>query len=151
MRVHGFSEKPQGDGGWINGGFFVLSPQGRSSYIDGDATVWEQEPLSAWRAEGQLMAYQHDGFWQPMDTLRDKSLLEELWAVAARRRGRCGLTDGRTAFWRGKRVFVTGHTGFKGSWLSLWLQRWAPRCTGYALPPPTEPSLFERGATSPTA
>ncbi len=78
-RVTGFQEKPIGDGGWINGGFFVLSTEvGR--YIEGDATVWEQEPMQRLAAEGKLSVYFHDGFWQPMDTLRDKRQLEELWA-----------------------------------------------------------------------
>ncbi len=77
-RVTGFMEKPVGDGGWINGGFFVLSPK-VGDYIEGDATVWEREPLERLAAEGQLSVYFHDGFWQPMDTLRDKRYLEELW------------------------------------------------------------------------
>jgi glucose-1-phosphate cytidylyltransferase len=78
-RVTGFQEKPVGDGGWINGGFFVLSPEvGR--YIDGDKSVWEREPMQQLAADGQLGAYFHKGFWQPMDTLRDKRHLEELWA-----------------------------------------------------------------------
>ena len=62
----------------INGGFFVLSPS-TLKYIAGDATVWEQEPLNTLAADGQLMAFEHSGFWQPMDTLRDKQLLEKLW------------------------------------------------------------------------
>lgn len=78
-RVRGFQEKPQGDGGWINGGFFVLSPQA-IEYIAGDAVIWEREPLERLAREGQLAAYCHRGFWQPMDTLRDKVYLEELWA-----------------------------------------------------------------------
>jgi glucose-1-phosphate cytidylyltransferase len=78
-RVTGFQEKPMGDGGWINGGFFVLSPK-VGNYIDGDATVWEQEPMQKLAAEDQLSVYFHHGFWQPMDTLRDKRQLEELWA-----------------------------------------------------------------------
>jgi glucose-1-phosphate cytidylyltransferase len=78
-RVLSFTEKPRGDGGLINGGFFVLSP-GVLSYIEGDHTVWEREPLNRLAGEGQLMAFEHHGFWQPMDTLRDKHLLEELWA-----------------------------------------------------------------------
>jgi glucose-1-phosphate cytidylyltransferase len=78
-RVTGFQEKPTGDGGWINGGFFVLSPEvGR--YIGGDATVWEQEPMQRLAADEQLSVYFHKGFWQPMDTLRDKRHLEDLWA-----------------------------------------------------------------------
>ncbi|QYE35947.1 glucose-1-phosphate cytidylyltransferase [Polymorphobacter sp. PAMC 29334] len=77
--VRGFVEKPRGDGGWINGGFFVLSPA-CIDYIDGDATTWEAEPLNRIAASGQLQAYMHTGFWQPMDTLRDKNHLEQLWA-----------------------------------------------------------------------
>ncbi len=77
-RVVAFQEKPMGDGGRINGGFFVLDPK-VIDHIDGDATVWEQEPLMKLASSGQLMAYPHDGFWQPMDTLRDKKLLLELW------------------------------------------------------------------------
>lgn len=76
--VFGFTEKPRGEAGWINGGFFVLSPK-VLPYIAGDSTAWEAEPLSDLAADGHLMAYQHDGFWQPMDTLRDKNHLEELW------------------------------------------------------------------------
>ena len=77
--VHGFIEKPKGDGGWINGGFFLLSPK-VIDYVEGDATSWEHEPLTRLAADRQLMAYEHKGFWQPMDTLRDKTQLEELWA-----------------------------------------------------------------------
>jgi glucose-1-phosphate cytidylyltransferase len=78
-RVTGFQEKPVGDGGWINGGFFVLSPD-VGAYIEGDDSVWEREPLERLAAENQLTVYFHDGFWHPMDTLRDKRLLESLWA-----------------------------------------------------------------------
>ena len=78
-RVNSFKEKPKGDGAMINGGFFVLSPQ-VLRHVANDATVWEQEPLNRLAEEGQLMAYEHSGFWQPMDTLRDKQLLEALWA-----------------------------------------------------------------------
>lgn len=76
--VHSFVEKPKGDGGWINGGFFVLSPQ-CLDYIEGDSSSWEGEPLAKIAADDQLMAYEHRGFWQPMDTLRDMNLLEDLW------------------------------------------------------------------------
>jgi glucose-1-phosphate cytidylyltransferase len=76
--VTSFREKPKGDGGMINGGFFVLSPK-VVDLIAGDQTVWEREPLERLAEKGQLMAYQHHGFWQPMDTLRDKNYLEELW------------------------------------------------------------------------
>ena len=77
--VSGFIEKPEGDGGWINGGFFVLEPA-VIDYIQDDATTWEREPLQRLASENQLSAFVHTGFWQPMDTLRDKLLLEELWA-----------------------------------------------------------------------
>ena len=78
-RVLNFKEKPKGDGAMINGGFFVLSPK-VLGYLGGDDTVWEQQPLQQLAEDGELMAYEHHGFWQPMDTLRDKHLLEELWA-----------------------------------------------------------------------
>ena len=78
--VTGFVEKPPGDGGLINGGFFVLSPK-VLDLIEGDSTSWEGEPLSQLAAAGQLAAYEHQGFWQPMDTLRDKNMLEELWSL----------------------------------------------------------------------
>lgn len=73
-----FQEKPDGDNAWINGGFFVLEPE-VIDRIESDATLWEQEPLRSLASEGQLTAYHHHGFWQPMDTLRDRHLLEELW------------------------------------------------------------------------
>lgn len=78
-KVSQFMEKPKGDGAMINGGFFVLSPD-VLQYLDGDETIWERTPLETLASEGQLAAFQHTGFWQPMDTLRDKVLLEELWA-----------------------------------------------------------------------
>ena len=77
-RVAAFKEKPACEGGWVNGGFFVLSTR-VIDYIDDDQTAWEREPLERLAAESNLHAYHHDGFWQPMDTLRDKMLLEELW------------------------------------------------------------------------
>lgn len=76
--VKGFSEKPKGDGGFINGGFFILSPK-CLDYIEGDNSTWEGEPLVKIASYGELMAFEHTGFWQPMDTLRDKNHLEELW------------------------------------------------------------------------
>lgn len=79
-QVRSFKEKPQGDGAMINGGFFVLNPE-VLKYVTDDKTIWEQEPLMRLAADGQLMAYEHEGFWQPMDTLRDKHHLEELWAA----------------------------------------------------------------------
>ncbi len=86
-RITHFREKPQGDGAWVNGGFFVVEPAA-IDYIDGDATIWEREPLEKLAGEGRLAAYRHYGFWQPMDTLRDKMVLEKMWS------------DGRQAPWK---------------------------------------------------
>lgn len=80
QQIRSFKEKPKGDGAFINGGFFVLSPKVLAE-IGSDETVWEQEPLQNLAVKGELMAYEHEGFWQPMDTLRDKHLLEELWTT----------------------------------------------------------------------
>ena len=77
-QVEHFREKPTGDDAWVNGGFFVLDPEALD-YIDGDDTVWERDPMEALARDGQLSAYKHAGFWQPMDTLRDRMYLEELW------------------------------------------------------------------------
>jgi glucose-1-phosphate cytidylyltransferase len=74
-----FQEKPEGDGAWINGGFFVLEPS-VIDLIEGDQTIWERAPMESLTSEKQLCVYKHDGFWQPMDTLREKNQLEELWA-----------------------------------------------------------------------
>lgn len=77
-KVEAFVEKPVMESGWINGGFFVLNPS-VLDYIDGDETLWEQEPMRSLAEDGQLRAFLHEGFWQPMDTLREKTMLEELW------------------------------------------------------------------------
>lgn len=87
MRLEGehvseFTEKPAGDEAWINGGFFVVSPR-VAAYIDGDDTSWEVEPLQRLAADGELSSYRHSGFWQPMDTMREKERLNELWASGA--------------------------------------------------------------------
>jgi len=79
QQVRSFMEKPRGEGGLVNGGFFVLNPSVLQLLHD-DSTVWEQQPLAQLATDGELMAFEHDGFWQPMDTLRDKVLLEDLWA-----------------------------------------------------------------------
>lgn len=78
-RIKNFQEKPDGDGSWINGGFFVLEPS-VIDLIDADSTIWERKPLESLAKSNQLSIYKHNGFWQPMDTLRDKQHLEELWA-----------------------------------------------------------------------
>jgi len=80
IKISRFREKPQGDGAWINGGFFALEP-GIMDYIEGDSTVWEQEPLQRLARDGMLSAFKHYGFWHPMDTLRDKMVLEQMWAL----------------------------------------------------------------------
>ncbi|MEA2235610.1 MAG: glucose-phosphate cytidylyltransferase [Thermoanaerobaculia bacterium] len=79
-KIRTFAEKPPGDGSWVNGGFFVLEPQ-VFDYLGGDETIWEREPLETLARDGHLSAYKHDGFWQPMDTLRDKTLLDALWGT----------------------------------------------------------------------
>jgi glucose-1-phosphate cytidylyltransferase len=76
--VNAFEEKPRGDGGWMNGGFFVLSP-GVLRYLQDDDTVWEQEPLRTLARDRELACFRHDGFWHPMDTLRDRNELQRLW------------------------------------------------------------------------
>jgi glucose-1-phosphate cytidylyltransferase len=76
--ITSFREKPKGDGSWVNGGFFVLEKE-VFDFIEGDSTIWEKEPLEKLAEKGELSAYKHSGFWQPMDTLRDKMKLEELW------------------------------------------------------------------------
>jgi glucose-1-phosphate cytidylyltransferase len=81
-QVKGFQEKPKGDGSWINGGFFVLEPE-VFGYIDGDATIFERQPLEGLARDGQLVAYKHPGFWQPMDTMRDRDHLEDLWKTGS--------------------------------------------------------------------
>jgi glucose-1-phosphate cytidylyltransferase len=77
--VRSFTEKPKASGSWVNSGFFVLEPE-TLDYIDGDDTVWEQEPMQRLAHEGEIVAYMHEGFWHPMDTLRDKAVLTDLWA-----------------------------------------------------------------------
>ena len=77
-RIVAFKEKPDGDGAWVNGGFFVLEP-GAINYIENDLSIWEREPLERLAHDGQLSAFRHDGFWQPMDTLHDKMVLDQMW------------------------------------------------------------------------
>jgi len=79
MTVHSFMEKPKGDGAWINGGFFVCEPEVFDFIKDGDGTVWEQQPMEQIANSGQMAAYKHNGFWRPMDTLKDKHDLNDMW------------------------------------------------------------------------
>jgi CDP-glucose 4,6-dehydratase len=109
-----FIEKPSGDNGYINGGFFVLSPK-VLDHIEGNETVWEQEPMQALARAGQLAAFRHNGFWHPMDTLP---------AVGIRAGGMEAMGNPDPSFWGDRMVLITGHTGFKGSWL---LARWPYR------------------------
>ncbi len=113
VQVTRFEEKPQLGEGWINGGFFVLEP-GIAEYITGDASVFEREPLERIAKDGQLVAYRHHGFWQCMDTLRDKRQLEALWQNWKR-----ALEGDRmkSSFWCDRPTLVTGATGLLGSWL----------------------------------
>ena len=123
----------------INGGFFVLSPQ-VLDYIADDNTIWEREPLERLAEEGELGGIPArgilaaDGHPARQDASR---------GIVAIRQGAVEGVEVNPAFWHGKRVLLTGHTGFKGSWLSLWLQSMGAQVTGYALAPPTNPSLFE--------
>ena len=79
QQVKSFREKPSGDGSWINGGFFVLEPSAIDRITEGDSTIWERTPLESMASDGELHAFKHDGYWSPMDTLRDKNELEALW------------------------------------------------------------------------
>ncbi len=124
----------------MNGGFFVLSPE-VARYLEDDETVWEQEPMRALAREGELACYRHEGFWHTMDTLRERHELEELWQSGAPWRTGRGGSDVDPGFWRDRRVLVTGHTGFKGVWLTLWLQLLGARVSGFSGPPPSVPSL----------
>lgn len=119
----------------------VLEPQ-VIDYIDGDMTTFEREPLERLSQEGQLQAYKYDGFWQCMDTMRDKMQLEEM-LEQGKLRGKCGINNMDLSFYKGKTVLITGHTGFKGSWMCKVLQKIGANVVGYSLQSPTEPNLFE--------
>ena len=130
--VKKFQEKPDGDGNWISGGFFVLD-KSVLSYIDDDETIWEKKPLENLVKNRQLKAYKHKGFWASMDTLNDKNKLEKMWLLK-KFHGKHGMNNLKN-FWKGKKVFITGHTGFKGSWLLLTLKELGAVIAGYSLPP----------------
>ncbi len=139
-RVREFTEKPQTGEGWINGGFFVFEPR-VFSYLDGDESVLEKTPLERLARDGELMAFEHHDFWQPMDTLREKRVLDELWA-SGKAPWKILVMAPVLEFFRGRRVLVTGHTGFKGAWLCEWLLTLGANVVGFARPPDQEPSLF---------
>ncbi len=139
--VETFEEKPRGDGSWMNGGFFVLSPE-VARYLVGDRTVWEQEPLRALARDGQLACFRHDGFWHPMDTLRDRNDLQA-----------CGRPDARPGARGHDRDRSSGATGAccspatPGSRAAGWrcgCSRWAPG-VGLSLPRADRPSLYDAG------
>ena len=140
--VHSFREKQSSDGAAINAGYMVCQPE-VFSYIEGDSTVFERETLPRLAAEGELMSYSHEGFWQCMDTRREMDMLEKYWDTgSAAMEGVEHMNAGYLSYFRGKRVLITGHTGFKGSWLCRLLVTLGAEVTGYSLVPPTEPNLF---------
>ncbi len=111
--------------------------------INGDQTPWENDPLLNLTKNNELMAYRHEGFWQPMDTLRDKNYLEDLWIrgmLMADLEMISRLPNKK--FWKNKKVLITGHSGFKGSWLVIWLHRLGAKVSGISLPPSTSPNLY---------
>ena len=138
--VSHFEEKPPEEGGWVNGGFFVLS-SGVFDLIDGDDVVWEHVPMQHLAAEGELAAYLHDGFWHCHGYASGQA---QSGTVVGQRQSALGNLErgGLMNVWQGRRVFVTGHTGFKGGWLSLWLHEVGACVSGYGLLPESEPNLF---------
>ena len=162
-RVVEFTQKLRERETWINGGFFVFEP-GVLDYLPGDDEPLEQSPLANLARDGQLFAYKHPGFWHPMDTVRDRDYLNGLCAGATPPwmefdrapaeplflASREDLSPNMAASFEqplrdalhGRRVLLTGHTGFKGGWLSLWLKRLGAEVVGVSLPPPAGPSLY---------
>ena len=140
-RVTAFVEKPPGDGGMINGGFFVLSPR-CLDFIEGDDSRLGRLPIIRLAAMGQMMAFEHRGFWQADGYLARQEHVGRAVGIRQGAMEDLALTDRRASFWRGKRVLLTGHTGFKGSWLALWLQQLGAKVTGISLPPLTTPDLY---------
>ena len=141
-KVTQFQEKPEGDGSWINGGFFVLEPS-VMDYIESDSTIWERSPLETLAIEGELSVYKHNGFWCPMDTMRDKIMLNELWEKI-KPLETLGMIENIQNSFKNLRVLITGDTGFKGSWLCEWLLTMGSECFGVGLAPNTNPSLFNK-------
>ena len=144
-QVADFVEKPQRRRRLDQRRLLRAVAESASTIIEGDATPWEAEPMAAAGREGELMAFEHHGFWQPMDTLRDKNQLESC-GNPARRHGSCGRdASARSRSGVLARQARPGHRPhrFQGGWLALWLQRLGARVTGVALPPETEPNLFD--------
>lgn len=141
--VRAIREKKNVDGSLINAGYMVLKPA-IFDYLTDDTCVFEQKPMQL-AADGQLMRYTHKGFWQCMDTVRERQLLEKLYAkgTAPWKKWRiqpCLVM--MRSFFAGKRVFLTRHAGFEGSWLCKMLVMAGAQVTGYSLEPPTDPDLF---------
>ena len=119
-------------------------------YLTDDTCVFEQQPLNRLAAERQIAAFIHPGFWQCMDTYREQQLLTNLWnsgkapwKITAMTIPTAGETKLFNGYYQGRRVLVTGHTGFKGGWISLWLKKLGASVWGVSLPPPTHPNLHE--------
>ena len=162
-QVTAFSEKPEFKEKWINGGYFFFRPEFFSKYLNKcDDCVLEQEPLIQLAGHGELSLYKHRGFWAPMDTQRDRETLCNLWesgqapwaspmkaihGVASKNKDH--LMSFLNTF-SGKTILITGHTGFKGAWLSLWLKQLGANVIGYSLPPPTDPNAFETPSSEKT-
>lgn len=139
-KVLSFQEKPDGDRNWVNAGYFVCEPEVFDYIKDGDSTIFERQPLESISKDGKMHAFRHTGFWKPMDTLRDNTELNDMWdnGKAPGKYGRNMSIDIFNNFYKGKRVLVTGHTGFKGSWLSIWLHELGAEVIGVGLEPFTE-------------
>ena len=136
MLIKGFEEKPIGESGYVNGGFFVISPKALQ-FIDDDNSNWEKDVLPNIAKKSQLMCFKHEGFWQPMDTLRDQRFLNELWKKR-KLRGKFGIrmldkVPDLEYFYNKKRILVTGHTGFKGGWLTVFLKEFGSKVFGISL------------------
>ena len=142
-RVRGFEEKPHGDGGWINGGFFVLSPEVGRLHRAATQTVWEREPMERLAGEGQLAPYHYDGFWHPMDTLRDKKLPRGAVGIGRRAVEEVGVSraSGTAAGAAHGAHRVQGKLARACGSRSL-----GAEVTGYSLAPPTEPVAVRAGA-----
>ncbi|MFO0878721.1 MAG: glucose-1-phosphate cytidylyltransferase [Gemmataceae bacterium] len=123
-----FAEKPQTEAGWINGGFFLFEP-GVFDYLTDDATILEREPLTRLAEEGQLMAYRHEGYWQPMDTLREKKMLEEMWGFGAGR-SLVGKGEAMLHSYAGDEYWSPGTRGSRECGSPSGLRRWAQRSLG---------------------
>ena len=121
----GFKEKPEGDGGWVSGGFFVVEPEA-IDLIEDDSTIWERGPMERLAETQELRAHYHHGFWQPMDTLRDKRYLENLWETECTVEG--VVMDN---FWKDKTVLITGHRIQRGV-VVVWLTHLGAKVFGFS-------------------